>query len=95
MWPRTYHPIHPCGGPDRAVTVQAYCHQPDNTSELAAWTSGTICTRPGGPVVVLPGDRPPAQRRVHLGDMAVRLPDGSLLAEAGATFVLRYTATIP
>lgn len=92
-WPRDYHPIID-GVIDTDTTVQIYPHLPDRTSDLTDWVGGgAVVQVNGGPVVVLPTNRPVPDRLVGLGDLAVQHADTSVRALPGGELGSHYSPT--
>lgn len=90
-WPRDYHPIHD-GQIDRTRTVQLYPHQPGGLDQLRDWCGGgDTAFVNGGPVLIVPGTGPCAQRLVGLGDVAVADGDHPLRAVPGGEISARYS----
>lgn len=87
-WPAQVHPVVD-GAPDTARTVEANQLRPDRVAEFLAWCGGQQLMLNGGPVVLLPGDDPPAGRLVGLGDFAVADGD-TVRAEPAGGFWQRY-----
>lgn len=71
-WPRPYHPVLPDHTLDTSRVVDLYVHMVSNTQSLAQWCGGEVAFVSGGPVVVVPGDRPAVERMCGLGDFVAR-----------------------
>lgn len=69
-WPRPFHPVVD-GRIDRDRTVEVFAHLAGRSGDLTAWAGGEVVMVGGAPCVILPGQRPCAQRLVGLGDVAV------------------------
>lgn len=89
VWPAHFHPVNDDGEPDATRTVEVNQLRPDRVADFLAWSDGTELLLNGGPVVLLPGTRPAAQRLVGLGDFAVRDGD-TVRAEPADGFYQRF-----
>jgi hypothetical protein len=90
-FPHPFHPVDDDGTPDPDVTVEVFQVRPDTIAEFLAWSGADeLGVVNGGPVFLLPGTRPAAERLCGLGDFAVRRDTGSVRSWPADGFYQRY-----